>query len=282
MRELGPAGPQHQDRRADKDMRGDSFQMRLEDVDSYLAELSPRCAAKTVKCYRYALQLFYDELPAGKWIGKSTLVEWADRAAGSYTQRYVDYVCGICNRWLRYMGHGNYQRPSRGVRPSEPRAKLTREEYLLLLDTAKRLGQERTYLLAKVFAATGISLSELSALTVETVKAGKLDTTDGTVVIPAGLREELGAYAERQGIDAGPVFLARDGQPLSATRVSIILHGLGEAAGLGEGKSRSTSFRELYLAAKEKAEEMVAATVEQAMDRQAGREPEQLKAYMEA
>lgn len=95
MRELSPAGPQHQDRRADKDMRGDGFQMRLEDADSYLAELSPRCAAKTVKYYCYALQLFYDELQEGKW--------------SRYSSAHINAAASACNAFLWYAGHEECQ-----------------------------------------------------------------------------------------------------------------------------------------------------------------------------
>ena len=160
---------------------------------------------------------------------------------------------------------------SRDLRPE-----ITRGEYLLLLDTAKRLKRERAYLLAKVFATTGLSVSELSKVTVEAVREGKISSSGGDAVVPVGLQNELTSYAKRKGISAGPVFVARDEQPVSMTRVSIILHGLGTAAGLGEGKSRSSALRELYLAAKERAEAMAAATVEKAMNEQADGEQEQL------
>lgn len=166
--------------------------------------------------------------------------------------------------------------------PRGPKTEITREEYHRLLDTAKRLGREQAYLLAKVFATTGVSLSELSKVTVEAVLEGKFDTSDGTGIIPAGLRDELTSYAGRRGICTGPVFVARGGQPVSMTRVSIILHSLGIAAGLEEGKSRSSTLQGLYLAAKGEAEAMAAAAVEQAMNEQADRELAQLKAYMEA
>ena len=165
--------------------------------------------------------------------------------------------------------------------PRGPKPTITREEYFRLLDTAKQLRREQAYFLAKVFATTGISVSELSKLTVETVGEGKLNTSDGDVIIPPGLRDELISYARRKAIGAGPVFVTRNRQPVSMTRVSIILHGLGTAAGLGEGKSRSSALRELYQTAKEEAETMAAAMVEQVMNKQADREPEQLKAYME-
>ena len=74
-------------------------------------------------------------------------------------------------------------------------ADITREEYLHLLDTAKRLNDERAYLLVKVMATTGVSILGLPELTVEAVRAGKLKVEHDVVPLATGLREELAAYA---------------------------------------------------------------------------------------
>ena len=100
---------------------------------------------------------------------------------------------------------------------------LTRAEYLHLLDTARVLGREPAYLLVKVFALTGISVSELPVLTVEAVRAGRVRD----VPLPEGLKSELLAYAARKNILSGPVFATRSGRPLDVQRVSAILRGLG-------------------------------------------------------
>ena len=162
-----------------------------------------------------------------------------------------------------------------GVPTAEDAKRETaREEYLLLLDTAKRLGREQAYLLAKVFASTGISVSELPAVTVEAVRKGVLKTS--AVAIPEGLRQELAAFAARRGVAAGPVFVTRGGRPFDVQRVSGILRDLGAAAGLESGRSRPSALQKLYIAARSEAEAMAAGEVEKRMDEMADREQKQL------
>ncbi len=254
----------------------DGFQMRPEDMESYLASLAEDYTPKTLARYRYLLWVFYDALPADKRIRKNTLAEWSAKAVNSYSPNYIDRVCSACNAWLRYMGHGDCQWSDPRAVSSEPGQEITREEYLHMLDTAKFFGREQAYLLAKVFVTTGISAPELSAVTAEAVRTGKLETSSGAVSLPAGLCHELADYAARKNVHAGPVFITRSGRPFDAQRVSGILRGLGTEAGLAEGKSRPSTLQKLYLASRAEAEAMAVETVERLMNEQADREQKQL------
>ena len=93
----------------------------------------------------------------------------------------------------------------------EIQPELTRAEYLRLLQAAKGLSRERSYLLVKVFALTGIRVGELERVTAEAVKEGRLlITADGEqryVPLPNCLRRELLDYLDRQRIRDGPVFV---------------------------------------------------------------------------
>lgn len=156
--------------------------------------------------------------------------------------------------------------------PCGSRKEITRGEYLLLLDTAKRLRREQAYLLVKVFAATGIPSQEISEVTAEAVQTGDLKTSNGIVSLPASLRNELADYTARKNILSGPVFATRSGRSLDVQRVAAILRGLGTEAGLAEGKSRPSTLQRLYRDTKEESEAMAAETVGQAMNEQADRE----------
>ncbi len=52
---------------------------------------------------------------------------------------------------------------------------LTKEEYLLLVETAERTGRIRLKLLMQTLACTGIRVQELTSVTVEHVREGKLE-----------------------------------------------------------------------------------------------------------
>ena len=254
----------------------DGFQVKSGDIESYLASLAADHTAKTLARYRYLLRVFYDALPADKRIRKNTLAEWSAKAVNSYSPNYIDRVCSACNAWLRYMGHGDCQWSDPRAVSSEPGQEITREEYLHMLDTAKFFGREQAYLLAKVFVTTGISAPELSAVTAEAVRMGKLETSSGAVLLPAGLCHELVDYAARKGVHAGPIFVTRSGRLFNVPRVFNILRGLGTEAGLAEGKSRPSTLQRLYRDTKEEARAMAAGTVERLMNEQADREQKQL------
>ena len=151
-------------------------------------------------------------------------------------------------------------------------ADITREEYLHLLDTAKQLDREQAYLLVKVMATTGVSVLGLPGVTVEAVRAGELKVEHDVVLLAAGLRDELMAYAMWRGIQTGPVFATRSGRPCNQTRISYVLHSLCKAAGLDEEKCRPSALRKLCRATKAEAEARAAEIVEQIMDRQADAE----------
>ncbi len=52
---------------------------------------------------------------------------------------------------------------------------LTREEYDLLVSTARASGKERLALLMEAICATGVRVSEVRYLTVEAARAGRAD-----------------------------------------------------------------------------------------------------------
>lgn len=75
---------------------------------------------------------------------------------------------------MEYMGRRDLQlvgqlEADKGLQPE-----LSRVEYLRLLQAARILEKERTYLLVKIFALAGIRVGELPQVTVERVRAGRL------------------------------------------------------------------------------------------------------------
>ena len=133
---------------------------------------------------------------------------------------------------------------------------ITRDEYLCLLRTARRKGQRRTYLLTKLFALTGVPVQCLNQITVELVRS-----THGVYVFrqqqfpwncPSGLRTELLAYAEVQGIASGPIFLTRANTVIDRTQLWRDIKKLCCSSGLPPEKGNPRVLRKLYLSTQEK------------------------------
>ncbi len=115
----------------------------------------------------------YAFMPEDKMLNKDTLKEWRNRLiAENKAPKTVNASVSAVNSLYEYIDRRNWQMDRiREEERSQP--ELTRAEYLRLLQTAKGLGRERLYFLVKVFCCTGISVSDLSLITVELVKNGK-------------------------------------------------------------------------------------------------------------
>ena len=147
-------------------------------IADYLENLLARgCVDGSVKKYRRDLAMFYDFLPDGKEITRSTLEEWrAELLAHGYAPRTVNAALSEANSFLGWLGRREFQLPQQLEITDDVQPELTRTEYLRLLSTARALGMERAYLLVKTAASTGITVQELPQLTVEAVRHNQLYT----------------------------------------------------------------------------------------------------------
>ena len=197
-----------------------------EEVCRYLDSLAARGRRReTIQVYRPKLEAFYHFLPEDKRVAADTLELW--RAAllrEGYSPGTANTHVSAANGLLAYLGRRDLQLIGQLDTEEEIQPELSRTEYLRLLATARNLGRERTYLMVKVFALTGIRVSELNRVTVRAVEEGRVLTAcDGRaqyVLIPACLQKELAVYLRRVGITAGPVFVTRSGRPMRRTQVS--------------------------------------------------------------
>ncbi len=129
----------------------------------------------------------------------------------------------------------------------EPAPKgLTRDQYLALLKMARDMRKEPAYLAIRTFVSTGIQLQELLALTVEEVTTGEIQAADRVIHLPESLREELLAYARRNGVSSGAIFAGRTGAPMSLTAVREQIKAVSRAAGIDDGVTSARALQKLY------------------------------------
>ena len=222
----------------------------------------------TLDRYENGLRQLYQYLPEGKQIRRGTLRQYRQQMLEEgYAIRTVNLRISAANSLLEYLGLREYQL-SKQIKPDKDGiAEITREEYLHLLFTARNLGRERVYLLVKLFATTGLPLQELSKVTVESVMEGKLTAvscgTKQEIRFPDFLQRELLSYARRNGYLHGPIFLTRDGKPMSRTNVTTGMRQLCEAAGLPEEKGNPRCLKRLYQVTREEISNNVARLIEQ-------------------
>ena len=244
-----------------------------EEVCRYLDSLAARGRRReTIQVYRPKLEAFYHFLPEDKRVAADTLELW--RAAllrEGYSPGTANTHVSAANGLLAYLGRRDLQLIGQLDTEEEIQPELSRTEYLRLLATARNLGRERTYLMVKVFALTGIRVSELNRVTVRAVEEGRVLTAcDGRaqyVLIPACLRKELTVYLRRVGITAGPVFVTRSGRPMRRTQVSGEIRTLCRDARVDGDKSSPRCLRRLYQVTQERIRDSVQILAEQANER---------------
>ncbi|MCI8406882.1 MAG: hypothetical protein HFE43_07800 [Oscillospiraceae bacterium] len=238
-------------------------------IDEFITSIQAKGYVKgTVDRYQTSLEQLYDSLSGEKRIGRGTLAACRKQMLeDGYAVRTANLRISAANSLLGYLGLREYQLTDQIKPEDENLPEITRSEYLQLLRTARNLGRERVYLLVKLFASTGLPLQELSKVTVESVTEGKLTAiscgTEQEIRFPDFLQEELLAYAKKNGYLHGPIFLTRDGKPMSRTNVTTGMRQLCEAAGLLEEKGNPRCLKRLYQVTREEISNNVAKLIEQ-------------------
>ena len=242
----------------------------MEQIEAFLRSLERRGRATgTIQAYRRSLTRFYQALPPDKRVGRDTLSRWRDDLlAQGYTARTVNAALSAANSLLDFLGQRECQLVRRLAVADQAQPELDRREYLRLLSAARTQGNERAYLLVKVFAVTGLLVHGLPELTVEAVRANALAPEPGGPrrPIPASLREELLAYIRRRELTGGPVFVTRSGRPLSRTAVTAAIQSLAGDAQVPPEKCNPRCLRKLCQTTLAEIEADVRRLVEQTRD----------------
>lgn len=223
----------------------------------------------TVCRYGRLLESLYEYLPEEKTIYYGTLEKWRDSLLEKgYVNGTVNSFLSVTNVYLDYIGHREYQVPDRLKLNSDAQPELSRKEYLRMLQTARRLGKDRVYLLIKLFGTTDLSVQELSKLTVEAVRDGKLiidfSRSKRIVRLSAILQKELQDFITRRGYMSGPVFQTKDGRPMNRAYVTRMIRAICPAANVPEEKGSTRCLQKLYQSTRAGLESNISMLIDQA------------------
>ena len=133
---------------------------------------------------------------------------------------------------------------------AETDRELSKEEYLKLLEVAKKKKNRRLYYLMQTICSTGIRISELKFITVEAVKRGKSTINCKgkmrLVILPKDLCIMLKKYITEEKLCKGSVFVTRNGIPLDRSNVFHEMKKLCRIAGVEEKKVFPHNLRHLF------------------------------------
>lgn len=231
--------------------------LSIELLEGFLEKWKERgCSISTLQEYRRSLLFLNSSLPEGKALTKDTGVRWKQWLEGKgFSTRTVNARLAAWNGLAQYLGHREWQVGISAGRQENVQPELTRTEYLRLLSAAKRLGQERNYLLIKTLGSAGLKLQELPMLTAEAVRQGRLrlgkQGGPGARILhlPETLQRELEGYISRNGIEKGPVFVTARGNPLDRSNILHCMKRISYEAGVPAKKVNPRCLWNMYQAA---------------------------------
>lgn len=186
-------------------------------------------------------------------ISKDIVMEFKSSLLANYEITSANSMIASVNAFLRFMGWEDccikqfkVQRRSFCSEKNE----LTKAEYVRLVNTAKNEGNERLNLILQTICGTGIRVSELKYITVESVRKGEgivsCKNKTRTVFIVRELQKRLLNYIKNNGITSGCVFVTKSGKPINRCNIWREMKALCERAGVSPNKVFPHNLRHLF------------------------------------
>ena len=209
-------------------------------------------AAATVEKYIRDINVFADWL-GDKELDKETVLTYKENLIKNYAPASVNSVLSSLNSFFTFNEWYNLRVKNLKIQRqifANKDNELTKEEYERLLTAAKSKGNEQLYFLMQTICATGIRVSELRYVTVESLKAQKaqinLKGKMRVVLLPKELCKMLLKYSKEQKITSGSVFVSRNGKPLDRSNIWKMMKALCESAGVARAKVFPHNLRHLF------------------------------------
>lgn len=217
-----------------------------EKFNEYL--ISKGLSKSTVSTYLYHVKILNDYLK-DREITPSVLEQFKENQKKRFVPPTVRaMICGI-NNYLEFLGS-----PHRIEQITVPKQKksaqkdfITKDEYLSILKSIKRTGNDRLFLIVESIVVAGLKLSELKFLTVEAVIKRKVALPDNDVVyLSKHLCEDLLEYCRDNNIYSGTILLTRGGKIPDKANVSREIKKACLNTGIDVKKISTKTLREFY------------------------------------
>ena len=186
-------------------------------------------------------------------ITKETVIAYKNKLKNVYAVRSVNSMLASINSLFAFLCWYDLKVKSIKVQqqifcPEEK--ELSRGEYERLVKAAKARKNERLCLILQTICGTGIRVSELQFITVESARRGEATVSckgkTRAVFIVRELQKKLLRYAAGQGITEGSIFITRGGKPISRTNIWRDMKGLCKQAGVNPNKVFPHNLRHLF------------------------------------
>lgn len=169
-----------------------------------------------------------------------------------YAVSSINSMLAAVNQFLVFLGHPDLKLRFLKIQKtifSRKEKELTREEYEKMICHAEKTDR-RLSLLLQTICSTGIRVSELNSITVESLKRGYGQITSKgkirQILFPKELCKTLLAYCRQKRIKAGNVFITKTGRPLDRSNIWKMMKRLSKAANIASQKVYPHNLRHLF------------------------------------
>lgn len=193
----------------------------------------------------------------GEAVTKEVVTCWKERLLAEHrAPSTVNAALSALNGLFRFLGWEGCR--ARFVKVQrrlfrDPARELTRADYDQLVTAARAHDLERLALLMETICATGIRVSELRYITVETARRGRAEISlkgkVRTILIPAKLARKLLKYAKKNKTVSGEIFLTGNGRSLSRRQIWAEMKRLCKYAGVEPSKVFPHNLRHCFAVA---------------------------------
>ena len=224
----------------------------LRNYEAYLQEQEKSKA--TIKKYMCDLQKIVDFIGEKK-LSKLMMIEYKEhlRIQKAYKTSSINSFLVAANRFFEFMGWYELKVKTFKIQKEAfmPENKeLSKEEYRSLVKAALKQGKTKIGLIIQTICATGIRVSELSAISVGAVKKGVATIyskgKERQILIPRVLQVRLLHYIRKMGIKNGLVFQTSRGNAVDRTWIWREMKKLCEYTGVAQDKVFPHNLRHLF------------------------------------
>lgn len=223
------------------------------EIKAYEKELQKQeLASNTIKKYLRELNNLIKYLDANNLkLDKDSLIDYKDKLEDEYKPNTVNNKIIILNKYLAYQGLDSFKlkQVKQQVNHNTDNV-MTDTDFNRILRQAEQKGTSRDKVMLLSLYYTGLRVSELESLTVESVKKGYITVKNKgkirKVPIAKKLDKELKAYVKEQGIEKGAIILNKNNEPLSRNYIFKRLKYLGGQARVKKSRVYPHSIRHLF------------------------------------
>lgn len=224
----------------------------LEEFETYLTQEEKSGA--TISKYLCDLKKF-QQFAKGRNVTKTLTMEYKEYLLKSlrYEISSVNSFLVALNCFLEFAGWNDAKVKTCKIQKSGFASEekfLTKAEYKRLVGAARRKGNVRLTLIFNTICSTGIRISELEFITVESVQKGKAVIHNKgkirTILIPQELQKELKLYVAQKKILQGEIFCTSSGRSVNRSNIWREMKALYQEANVAAEKIFPHNLRHLF------------------------------------